>query len=237
MVVLADKIEASLALLRTLCREYGPERVAVAWTGGKDSTVALDLWRRVVSHSAPAPHVAGKATQPAVRVLSVDTGLKFPEVVAFRDRWSREWRLDLVVARPVQALRGYPVAVDKVACCRDLKVEPLQRAVREMGLVALVTGLRRDEHPSRSERQSLESRGGDGDVAAYVQCNPLLEWSEMEIWAYITGRELPFCDLYAQGYRSLGCVPCTVRSGKDERSGRDADKESKLDTLRSLGYF
>lgn len=272
---LAVKIVAALELLRGLRREHGPERVAVAWTGGKDSTVALDLWRRVVAEFALGSGLGTDQEQAGarVRVLSVDTGLKFPEVVAFRDCWAREWGLDMVVARPEIALRGYPVAVDKVGCCRDLKVAPLQRSVREMGLRALIAGLRGDEHASRSGRQALEPRevpgtppnaplpnaslpdtllenlqedaqrraDAQGRVWAYLQCNPLLDWSEMEIWAYITGRGLPFCELYGQGYRSLGCVPCTARSdrspGRGERSGRAADKEAQLETLRSLGYF
>ncbi|WP_022660339.1 phosphoadenosine phosphosulfate reductase family protein [Paucidesulfovibrio longus] len=224
---LSEKIDAALNLLNGLCRAHGPQRVAVAWTGGKDSTVALDLWRRTL---------AGCGAGAAARVLSVDTGLKFPEVVAFRDRWAREWKLDLTVARPEMELRGYAVAVDKVACCRDLKVLPLQRVVREQGLAVLISGLRSDEHPSRAARAALEPREA-GQGCVYAQCNPLLDWSEMEIWAYLTGRNLPFCELYAQGYRSLGCVPCTSRSGRGERSGRAADKEAQLDTLRSLGYF
>ncbi|MGE4293866.1 MAG: phosphoadenosine phosphosulfate reductase family protein [Desulfovibrio sp.] len=232
IVPLSEKIAASRELLSGLLCVHGPARVAVAWTGGKDSTVALDLWRGVLAGEEGAARGSGP-----VHVLSVDTGLKFPEVVAFRDRWAREWGLKLTVARPAVELRGYPVAVDKVACCRDLKVVPLQRAIGEMRLSALISGLRRDEHESRADREYLEPRPETADAPAYVQCNPLLDWSEMDIWAYLTGRDLPFCELYAQGYRSLGCVPCTAQSGRGERSGRSADKEAKLDVLRSLGYF
>lgn len=230
MAPLAEKIAAGIELLTALLDEHGPGRVAVAWTGGKDSTVALHLWRRVLADSVRP------GTGLRARVVSVDTGLKFPEVVDFRDRWARQWDLDLVVARPEENLRAYPVAVDKVACCHDLKVRPLQRAVHEMGLRALITGLRRDEHPSRAGRKAQELRSC-ADGKGYVQCNPLLDWSEMDIWAYTTGREVPFCELYGRGYRSLGCVPCTAKSSVGERSGRDADKESHLDALRALGYF
>jgi len=225
MPPLAQKIDVSLAALDALYAQHGPARIAAAWTGGKDSTVALHLWQQVVRRRGGL-----------VRALSVDTGLKFPEIVSFRDHWAREWDLDLTVARPLPELRSYPVAVDKVSCCRDLKVRPLQRAVEERGVRVLITGLRRDEHPSRAGREPLEPRTCESGWE-YVQSNPLLEWTEMDIWAYLTGRNLPFCELYGQGYRSLGCVPCTTASGASERSGRAADKESQLENLRSLGYF
>ena len=68
--------------------------------------------------------------------------------------------------------------------------------------------------------------------------HPLLEFTEVDIWAYIMQEQLPYCTLYAEGYRSLGCVPCTCKTqGGTEREGRAPDKEAHMDTLRSLGYF
>ena len=73
----------------------------------------------------------------------------------------------------------------------------------------------------------------------YFQANPILAWTEMDVWAQTMAAGLPYCELYNQGYRSLGCMPCTAKSrpGQDERSGRDQDKESRMASLRALGYF
>lgn len=129
------------------------------------------------------------------------------------------------------------MARNTLECCRDLKVEPLRRGLRELGVRALLTGLRRDEHPDRAGREVVEAR----QVPEHVQVNPILEWTEMDVWAFTMEQNLPYCPLYDQGYRSLGCMPCTKPAESagegGERSGRDRDKESRMIALRSLGYF
>jgi len=137
---------------------------------------------------------------------------------------------------------AFPVAQDKAQCCAALKIAPLAAAVEQHGIRVLLTGVRRDEHPSRSGRAPRE------EIAAppHLRLHPILEFSEMDVWAYITEQGLEYCELYDQGYRSLGCQPCTTPpyageldalSGTDERSGRDPEKERMLSVLHSLGYF
>ena len=233
---LAAKRAASLDLLRSVRDRFAPAEIVVAWTGGKDSTVALDLWRTVLKEGL-AESQSGRA-----RVLNLDTGLKFPEVVAFRDTLARDWDLDLIIARPGLDLAAYPVARDKTACCRDLKIAPLSAALARHSVRALITGVRRDEHQSRAGRKRLEDRVWDNGQAC-LEVNPILDWTEMDVWSHIAEAGLPYCSLYGQGYRSLGCMPCTVLptggtgAGEDERAGRDPDKEAQLGLLRDLGYF
>lgn len=220
---LEAKAVASLDLLRRLAAEHGPERVAVAWSGGKDSTVALALWR-----------VALTQVHPGARplALSLDTGLKFPETLAFRDALARDWGVDLHLAAPDPAT-GLPGPADKAACCTARKIAPLRAGIARLGLAALVTGLRGDEHASRAGRPLLEPRT-DPD---HLQANPLLAWTELDVWAYTLDQGLPYCPLYDAGYASLGCEPCTLRPDDGERSGRHPDKEALLEQLHSLGYF
>ncbi len=220
---LEEKRAASLGLLRGLAAGADPARVAVAFTGGKDSGVALDLWRRVLAEARP---------EARPLAVSLDTGLKFPEVTALRDRLAAEWGVALRVVRPSPGCAVLPEH-GRAACCGARKVEPLLAAVRAMGLTHLITGLRRDEHPSRAELDALEPRR-DPD---HTRVHPLLDWTEMDVWAHIMETRTPYCALYDQGYRSLGCMPCTAPAAEGERSGRDADKESVMDQLRALGYF
>ena len=102
-------------------------------------------------------------------------------------------------------------------CCGIRKVEPLSRALA--GLTAWVTGLRRDQGVSRSALPESEVDEAHGGIAKY---NPLALWSATDVWAYADARQLPRSRLYAQGYRSIGCAPCTraVQAGEDERAGR-----------------
>ncbi len=266
---LEEKLARSRALLTALCGLQPPQAVAVAYTGGKDSGVALALWRAALADCAEVKACADVKACAALadcadakacaaleeagadvksplaacggplRALSVDTGLKFPQVTAFRDRLCAEWGVDLTIARPQVELNAYPVAQDKLACCRDLKIAPLGRAMAETATTVLITGLRRDEHPSRAGRPYAELRPATPLCPEHWQVNVILDWTEMDVWAFVTGEALPYCELYHEGYRSLGCMPCTRLAGAQasERAGRDPDKERQLESLKALGYF
>lgn len=225
MLTLDEKIAGTEALMQTLVENVDPERVRVAWTGGKDSTVVLFIWKAVLDNVGKGP----------VHAINLDTGCKFSEVMAFRDFLTAEWDVDLYIARPKISLEGYPLAEDSLSCCRELKVEPLKDAIVETGATHVLSGIRFDEHPDRAGRRSEEQRN---DPPHYM-INPILEWTETDIWAFHDRFNLPHCELYDKGYRSLGCKPCTQRpgSGAGERSGRAASKEAVLPTLTSLGYF
>jgi len=222
---LDEKIAATESFLLDVLQTVDPGLCRVAWTGGKDSTVVLYIWKAVLDHHGIGP----------VRGINLDTGCKFPEILAFRDRITAEWGVDLHVARPDVPLDGYPLAEDKVACCRDLKILPLNAAIASLGVTHLLTGIRRDEHPDRASRERVERR----DDPAYSMINPILEWTETDIWAFHDRFDVPHCELYDRGYRSLGCKPCTTKqySAGGERSGRSAEKEQAMKTLTSLGYF
>ncbi len=220
-MTLSEKITLAKARMADVLERFGPG-VTVGWTGGKDSTVVLALWREVLG--------AGRSGA-SVRALNLDTGCKFPEVLAFRDRVARDWGVDLRIVRPEVALERYPLAVDPVACCGDLKIRPLNAAIARLAIPALLTGVRADENPDRADRPWLEDHGG------HVRALPILEWTELDIWTFMVRGNIPWCELYDHGYRSLGCVPCTSRAGHGERSGRDGRKEERMGQLRSMGYF
>ena len=102
------------------------------------------------------------------------------------------------------------------SCCEIRKVEPLKRALA--GKRAWITGQRREQSNGRSQLS-----GREFDVAhGLVKFNPLAAWSEKEVWSYIGEHEVPYSGLYEQGYRSIGCAPCTrpVLPGEEVRAGR-----------------
>jgi phosphoadenosine phosphosulfate reductase len=225
MPTLDDAVAQTEAVMTDLLAAVDPRRVRVAWTGGKDSTLVLFVWKTLLDHHGLGP----------ARAINLDTGCKFPEVLAFRDRLAEEWGVDLFVARPAVRLDGYPLAEDPVTCCRYLKVDPLKAAVRTTRTTHLLSGIRRDEHPDRVDRAVLEER----HAPDYTLVNPILDFTETDIWAFHARFGLPHCDLYDLGYRSLGCEPCTGKPAGNgpERAGRSGSKEAVMDTLTSLGYF
>ena len=219
---LADKIAKSKDVLKEALERF-PGKIALAWTGGKDSTTTLHLLREVGGGQVPVP------------VLNIDTSVKFKEIYEFRDRLASEWQLDLIIERNEEALKTIQIAEDKEECCLRLKAEVIARSLVKYGWQALITGTRWDEHPDRAQEEYFSHR----DAPPHYRVQPILHFTELDIWQYIRSNYVPFCSLYNRGYRSLGCEPCTQlgRLGQGERSGRDQDKEEIMRRLRSLGYF
>jgi len=101
-------------------------------------------------------------------------------------------------------------------CCHIRKVEPLERALE--GKEAWITGQRREQAVTRTELKLQENDAARG----IVKVNPLADWSEGEVWEYIRAFGVPYNALHDQGYRSIGCAPCTrpTVAGEDVRAGR-----------------
>jgi phosphoadenosine phosphosulfate reductase len=219
---LNDKIAKSKAVLQEALTRFSGH-IALAWTGGKDSTTCLHLLKEM------------GGGQVAIPVLNIDTSVKFPEIYEFRDRLAQEWGLNLIIERNDEALRTMEIAKDKVECCLRLKAEVISRAMEKYNWQALITGMRWDEQPDRDQEIYFSPR----DNPPHVRVHPILHFTELDIWQYIQDHAAPFCSLYRRGYRSLGCAPCTKLgvSGGQERAGRDQQKEELMKRLRAMGYF
>jgi phosphoadenosine phosphosulfate reductase len=195
----AQKVERSLDLLSEAYREHG-DRLVVANSLGKDSCVVWDLAKRV---------------SPNIRGFIVTTRFKPPETIAFMHETVAKYP-ELRVFSNDASLPDRLYATDPDQCCDILKVEPTRRAVREMDVNCWVTGLRCTEGRTRTDFQEIEQRD-----PGLVKLNPILIWYEREIWQYLALYSVPVNPLYKQGYRSLGCSPCTrIANGPDERAGR-----------------
>lgn len=219
---LAEKIAQSQAVLKEALERF-PKRIALAWTGGKDSTTTLHLLRDLCGGKVPIP------------ILNIDTSVKFKEIYEFRDRIAQEWNLTLIVERNEEALKTIKIAEDREECCLRLKAEVIAEAIKKYNWEALITGMRWDEQPDRVAETYFSPR----ENPPHTRVHPILHFTELDIWQYINEKNVPFCALYQRGYRSLGCEPCTKLgvTGQPERAGRDQSKEEIMSRLRAMGYF
>ncbi|HEX54809.1 MAG: phosphoadenosine phosphosulfate reductase [Candidatus Altiarchaeales archaeon] len=215
-----EKVEKSKDVIREAVERF-KDKIAIAWTGGKDSTVVLGLTRELFNGRVPIP------------VLFVDTTVKFKETYDFINKLKREWNLNLVIARNEDALKKIEIAKDRERCCHLLKTEALNMAIKNNGWKAIIAAIRWDEQEARANEKYFSPRKN------HIRVHPILHFTEKDIWDYIKSRNLPYHPLYDKGYRSIGCEPCTKPSveGGSERSGRAQDKEEIMRRLRDFGYF
>lgn len=161
--------------------------------------------------------------RPEIPVLFLDTVHHFGETYAYRDQLAEAWGLNLINLRAGEPSPGL-WQQDTTACCARHKVGPLFAALD--GHDAWFTGLRREQSPSRAALGEVEPFTlPTGRVLTKV--SPLAAWSTREVWAYAKQHDVPLLPLYAQGYTSIGCQPCTtlpVDPG-NERSGRWAGQK------------
>jgi phosphoadenosine phosphosulfate reductase len=152
---------------------------------------------------------------PDIEVVFLDTQYHFAETKWYVDTVQRRYRLNLRVVGPdVEPDDRW--MDDPDACCAARKVVPMAKALA--GRTAWMTGLRRDESPTRFSTPVVGYDVGRG----MVKVNPIATWTAADVARYSADRALPEHPLREKGYASIGCWPCTrpVGDGEDERSGR-----------------
>jgi phosphoadenosine phosphosulfate reductase len=193
-----QKVERAKALLAWSFEKFGAKSV-VANSLGKDSMVVWDLARKV---------------NPDVRGFIVTTAYKPAETIRFMNELVETDR-NLKIFKSDQQV-GELYKTDPDQCCQALKVEPVRQAVREMEVECWITGLRCTEGRTRTDFKEIEERDH-----GLIKLNPVLLFKEREIWQYLALYQVKVNPLYGEGYRSLGCAPCTVITTEDnERAGR-----------------
>src|SRR5918992_2184764 len=149
-------------------------------------------------------------------VIELDTHLFFRETYRTRERLVARYGIRLVTPEIFAVAEQHRHEGpnlwqrDPDRCCHIRKVEPLIRALEPYD--AWISGLRRDQSPSRAGLRRLErsERYGVWKLA------PLADWSERDIWRYIGANDIPYNPLHDVGYRSIGCIPCTRPTRPDE---------------------
>jgi phosphoadenosine phosphosulfate reductase len=263
---LEEKIELAKGIIRGVWDEQGVGRSAVAWTGGKDSTLLLWLVKQVAAEKG--------AGFP--RIVFVDEGDIFQEVWEFVNEVANEWGLEFEVAHNEDVSEKVSELGEMVKVAelnernqRELvkmgfddeefayepeslvgnhlmKTVALNMWLEKQGVRTLMAGVRWDEQGAR---------GGDDywrmmEEPEHMRVEPILHFTEKEVWETIRRFGIPYVKLYEQGYRSLGAKSTTKKAGEKpaweqdmksvkERSGRNQDKEKLevMERLRALGYF
>lgn len=165
-----------------------------------------------------------QAIAPQTVVLSLDTGLLFPETYALMDTIEQRFKLRLIRVRPRQTVAEQTAAYgpnlwahDPDTCCNLRKVVPLGVALSDYA--AWITGLRRDQSTARQTVQMIAKDEKYGKI----KLSPLATWTEQQVWSYIYTHDLPYNTLHDRQYPTIGCHTCTqpVNAGAiDLRAGR-----------------
>jgi phosphoadenosine phosphosulfate reductase len=152
--------------------------------------------------------------EPSIEVVFIDTGYHFPETLETVETVRRAYGLNLRVMT-VAPHDEELWRVDPENCCSSVKVGQLDRALQ--GKLAWMSGVRRDEAPSRANA-AIVGR----DIRGLIKVNPIAQWTDADVDGYIADHAIIMNPLLAQGYTSIGCMPCTQKptDPDDPRSGR-----------------
>jgi len=194
----------SIYILREAAAEFS--RPVMLYSIGKDSSVMLRL--------AQKAFYPGKIPFP---LLHIDTSYKFPEMIEFRDSYTREIGVELIVHQNREALEqgANPFALGTQRCCGLLKTKSLLDALSEGGFNAAFGGARRDEEKSRAKERIYSFRDSHGqwdpknqrpelwnlfnsriEKTESIRVFPLSNWTELDVWLYIHAENIPIVPLY-----------------------------------------
>jgi phosphoadenosine phosphosulfate reductase len=216
--VLNRRVEATQAILKQAIAEHANGEsganasLVMASSLGAEDMVLTDL---ILKQNLP------------IQIFTLDTGRLNEQTLRVLARVKEHYAVAIQVYFPesagveslvmAQGINGFYESVEaRKACCRVRKVLPLKRALT--GRRAWITGLRREQSPTRSDL-AIEAWDEDHQLAKW---SPLADWTEAEVWAYIKAHKVPYNALHDQGFLSIGCAPCTraVQEGEDARAGR-----------------
>jgi phosphoadenosine phosphosulfate reductase len=151
---------------------------------------------------------------PAIEVVFIDTGYHFPETLETVETVRRRYGLNMkIMTAPENTELLWKIDPDN--CCSALKVQQLDRALA--GKAAWMSGIRRAEADTRATAHVVGR-----DLRGLVKINPIAQWTDADVEEYIARHDVPVNPLLAQGYGSIGCMPCTepTAPGEDARAGR-----------------
>ena len=210
---LNDKLRGFTAqqILSYFINEY-EGKVALGTSLGAEDQVLTDMIAKI---------------DPRTKIFTLDTGRVFPETYKVLQETNEKYAINVKVYFPnaerVERLVSqhginlfYKSVENRKICCQVRKIEPLKRAMKDVDV--WITGIRRDQSITRILTEVVEY----DHINHKIKINPLLDWSEEDIWDYIKQQQVPYNKLHDRGFPSIGCEPCTraIESHADVRAGR-----------------
>jgi phosphoadenosine phosphosulfate reductase len=259
-----QKAEKTKSVIREAIEKFGIEKIAIAMTGGKDSTTNLWLFRQACSEMGVRLPVC----------MFIDEGDVFDEIKEFVSHIEKIWSLEIAYLKnedvsskstgigsmvKVSSLKEsnqaalkemgftdpeFAFVPDSTVCNHIMKTLPMKEFILKNGITAVSTAIRWDEQEARKEEDYFSSRTNPD----HTRIHPILHFRERDIWIAIFKYDIPFNKLYKLGYRYLGAKCATGRASDipawmqdlehtPERVGRGQDKEKVMEQLRALGYM
>jgi len=259
-----QKAEKTKSIIREAAEKFGVEKIAVAITGGKDSTTNLWLFKQACSEIGVKLPVC----------MFIDEGDVFDEIKEFVDHIQHLWSLEIAYLKnedvsskaagindmvKISSLNEsnqaalkemgfadpeFPFVPDSTVCNHLMKTVPMREFILKNGITAISTAIRWDEQEARKEEDYFSSRPNP----EHTRVHPILHFRERDIWIAVFKYDIPYNKLYKMGYRSLGAKCATGRASDipawmqdlentPERVGRGQDKEQVMEQLRALGYM
>jgi len=226
-------IHISKNIVREAYRQFDPKDIRLVWSGNKDSTLTLWIWRETCKQYG----------YDMPKAVTLEEGDSFEEVEEFLKRISKEWAVELDVASNTDVLKACNYTLDadvEVKLLNERNQKEIERIgfgglekfpfepesyignhlmksvalntyLEEQKIKIIVQGLRWDEHPVRADDAYFEHIQGEELQPEQIRIRPILHISERSLWDIYHHWEIPFVSLYAQGYRSLGVKSTTKK--------------------------
>ncbi|MDR1876169.1 MAG: phosphoadenylyl-sulfate reductase [Flavobacteriaceae bacterium] len=192
-------------------KEYD-DRIALASSLGLEDQVLTDMILKI---------------SPTARIFTIDTGRLFPETYSLIDKTNMKYNIKIDVYFPnnqsvekyvkENGVNSFYESIEKrKSCCQIRKIEPLLRSLSQLNV--WICGLRQEQSVTRTGVQAIEW----DEANKLIKINPLVHWSEQDVWDYINQHQVPYNVLHKKGFPSIGCQPCTRAIAEDEdiRAGR-----------------
>ena len=261
---LTEKIEHAKSIIAEGLERFSQDALYVAWTGGKDSTTMLWLYRE-------ACNALGK---PLPKTMFIDEGSVFEEIWELVEQVKNLWNVEVAVVKNTDVSakaekmgdlirvadlnprnraevaklefndESFPFEPESFVGNHLMKTVAMNVFLEDKAVKALSTAIRWDEQQARVKEQAFSPRANP----EHIRIHPILHFKERDIWDTIHANKIPYCSLYCQGYRSLGAKGSTFKNSDipaweqdlentTERAGRGQAKEQVMEKLRDLGYM